>query len=119
MWQWTSLAAGGSPRELAFDSNTLHQESISTPTSEPISVNQPAYSNVNANTNASGAQCLPNPGRYFDTKTKANYIPKNFNQLTMTGTSSMPARIEETSSGYYPGAPAVAPEYDYQSETLD
>ncbi|XP_055806664.1 uncharacterized protein LOC129875238 isoform X2 [Solanum dulcamara] len=117
VWQWTSLAAVGSPRELAFGSNTLRQESIATSISEPISANQPAYSNVNANANAnantnanaSGAQSLPNPGRYFDTKTKANYVPKNSNQLTMTGMSSMPAKIEETSSSYCPRAPAVAP----------
>lgn len=111
VWQWTSLAAGGSPRELAFRSNTLHQESISTPISETISANQLAYSNANTNTNtnASGAQSLPNPGCYFDTKSKANYLPKNSNQSTMTGISSMPARIEETSSSYCPRAPAVAP----------
>ncbi|XP_049346154.1 uncharacterized protein LOC125810718 [Solanum verrucosum] len=143
VWQWISLTAGGSPRELAFGTNTLRQESIPTPVSEPISANQPAYSNANANTNtntntnintnintntntnthantnanananthanASGTQSLPNPGGTFDTKTKAIYVPKNSNQLTMTGMSSMPARIKETSSSYCPHAPAVAP----------
>ncbi|MCD7458946.1 hypothetical protein HAX54_039670 [Datura stramonium] len=104
VWQWTSLAAGGSPRELAFGTNSLCQESIPTPISEPISANQPAYSNanVNTNTNASGPQRLSNPGCNVDTKTKAIYVP-------MTGMSSMPARIDETSSSYCPHAPAVAP----------
>ncbi|KAH0771514.1 hypothetical protein KY290_015495 [Solanum tuberosum] len=37
VWQWTSLAAGGSPRELAFGTNTLRQESILNPISEHIS----------------------------------------------------------------------------------
>ncbi|CAN4079465.1 unnamed protein product [Withania somnifera] len=94
VWQWTSLAAGGSPRELALGTSTLRQESIWTPISEPISANQPA----NSNANASGAQNFSNPGHYFDSKTKAIYIPKNSNQPTMTGLSSIPARTEETSA---------------------
>ncbi|XP_055803640.1 uncharacterized protein LOC129872761 [Solanum dulcamara] len=111
VWQWTSLAAGRYPREVAFRTNTLRQESIPTPIFEPTSANRPAYSNAftNTNANASGAQSLYNPGSYFDTKTKAIYVPKNKNQLTMTGMSSMPARIEETSSSYCPHAPAVEP----------
>ncbi|XP_009764659.1 uncharacterized protein [Nicotiana sylvestris] len=109
VWQWTSLAAGGSPRELAYGIKTLRQESTLTPITKPISVNQPAYSEANANTNASGPQRLSNPGRTADTKTKAIYVPKNSNQLNMTGMSSMPARIEETSSSHCPQEPDVAP----------
>ncbi|OIT05825.1 PREDICTED: meiosis arrest female protein 1 homolog [Nicotiana attenuata] len=109
VWQWTSLAAGGSPRELAHGIKTLRQESTSTPITKPISVNQPAYSEANANTNASGPQRLSNPGRTADSKTKAIYVPKNSNQLNMTGMSSMPARIEETSSSHCPQEPDVAP----------
>ncbi|KAG5624149.1 hypothetical protein H5410_009367 [Solanum commersonii] len=49
VWQWTTLAAGGYPRELAFRTNTLHRESIRTPIFEPIpAANQSAYSNANA-----------------------------------------------------------------------
>ncbi|KAH0697578.1 hypothetical protein KY290_015499 [Solanum tuberosum] len=108
VWQWTSLAAGGSPRGLPFRTNTLPQNYIPTPISKPILANQPAYSNTNTNANASRAQSLSNPGCYFDTKTKAIYLPKNSNQLTMAGTSSRPAIVEETSSRYCPRAPAVA-----------
>ncbi|XP_016457461.2 uncharacterized protein LOC107781288 isoform X2 [Nicotiana tabacum] len=109
VWQWTSLAAGGSPRELSYGIKTLRQESTLTPITKPISVNQPAYSEANANTNASGPQRLSNPGRTADTKTKAIYVPKNSNKLNMTGMSSMPARIEETSSSHCPQEPDVAP----------
>ncbi|PHT91608.1 hypothetical protein T459_06721 [Capsicum annuum] len=125
VWQWTSLAAGGPPRELAFGTNTLRQESIPTPISEPISAKQLAYSNANAiintnananadtnindHANATGAQSLSNPGLYFDTKIKVIYVPKNSNQLTMTSMKSVPARIEEASSSYRQLAPAVAP----------
>ncbi|XP_049346421.1 uncharacterized protein LOC125810967 [Solanum verrucosum] len=105
VWQWTSLAAGGSPRGLPFRTNTLPQNYIPTPISKPISANQPAYSNTNTNANASRAQSLSNPGCYFDTKTKAIYVTKNSNQLTMTGMSSRPAIVEETSSSYCPRAP--------------
>ncbi|TMW85505.1 hypothetical protein EJD97_023044 [Solanum chilense] len=155
VWQWISLAAGESPRELTFGTNTLHQESIPTPVYEPISANQPAYSNANTNinTNANNANANANSNSNANakananananintnintsanasintnsnananantntttnananTKTKVIYVPKNSNQLTMTGRSSMPARIEETSSSYRPHAPAVAP----------
>ncbi|WMV17338.1 hypothetical protein MTR67_010723 [Solanum verrucosum] len=104
VWQWTRLAAGGSPRGLPFRTNTLPQNYIPTPISKPISANQPAYSNTNTNANASRAQSLSNPGCYFDTKTKAIYVTKNSNQLTMTGMSSRPAIVEETSSSYCPRA---------------
>ncbi|XP_060195686.1 uncharacterized protein LOC132624935 [Lycium barbarum] len=152
VWQWTSLAAGGSPRELAFGTNTLRQESIPIPTpiTQPISANTPAYShananaianadanananantntiafgpqklsnpaaysnanaNANTNTNASGPQRLSNPGRNVNTKTKTIYVPKNLNQLNITGMSNMPARIEETSSSHCSQKPVVAP----------
>ncbi|PHT56955.1 hypothetical protein CQW23_05441 [Capsicum baccatum] len=100
LWQWTTLAAGGPPRELAFGTNTLCQESIPTPISEPISADHPAHSNANADA-ASGVQLmLSNPRRCFDTKTKAIYAAKNANQLTMTGMKSVPARAEETSSSH-------------------
>ncbi|CAN4082693.1 unnamed protein product [Withania somnifera] len=78
------------------------------PISEPISANQPTNSNANANINdnAFGAQNLSNLGRYFDSKTKATYIPKNSNQQTMISMSSMTAKTDETSSNYCPHAPA-------------
>ncbi|TMW90364.1 hypothetical protein EJD97_015827 [Solanum chilense] len=98
VWQWTSLAAGGSPQGFAFRNNTYRQNYIPTPISKPISANQPDFSNAhannNTNANASRAQSLSNPGCY-------SYVPKNSNQLTMTGMS--------TSSWYCPRAPAVAP----------
>ncbi|KAK4346422.1 hypothetical protein RND71_032761 [Anisodus tanguticus] len=76
VWQWTSLAAGGSPRELAFGANTLRQESIpiTTPITQPISANQPAYSNanVNTNTNASSPQRLSNPAAYSNANVNTN-----------------------------------------------
>ncbi|TMW90365.1 hypothetical protein EJD97_015828, partial [Solanum chilense] len=104
VWQWTTLAAGRSPPEFAFSTNTLR------PISKPISANQPAFSDAHANTNidatASATQSLSNPGCYSDTKTKAIDIPKNLDQLTMTSMSGTPTKVEETSS---PLAPAVAP----------
>ncbi|KAH0648812.1 hypothetical protein KY290_015496 [Solanum tuberosum] len=113
VWQWTSLAAGRSPPEFAFGTNTLRQNYIPTPIFKPISANQPAFSNLHANTNTNAiafrAQSLSNPGCYSDTKTKAIYIPKNSNQLTMTSMSGTPTKVEETSSSYSPHAPAVAP----------
>ncbi|KAJ8546230.1 hypothetical protein K7X08_018813 [Anisodus acutangulus] len=76
VWQWTNLAGGGSPRELAFGTNTLRQESIpiTTPITQPISVNQPAYSNanVNTNTNASSPQRLSNPAAYSNANVNTN-----------------------------------------------
>ncbi|KAH0646887.1 hypothetical protein KY289_015057 [Solanum tuberosum] len=93
VWQWTSLAAGRSPPEFAFGTNTLRQNYIPTPIFKPISANQPAFSNLHANTNTNAiafrAQSLSNPGCYSDTKTKAIYIPKNSNQLTMTSMSAL------------------------------
>ncbi|XP_027770027.1 uncharacterized protein LOC107010179 [Solanum pennellii] len=85
VWQWTSLAAGGSPQGFAFHNNTYRQNYIPTPISKPISANQPdfpnAHANNNTNANASRAQSLSNPGCYSDEKTKAIYVPKNSNQL--------------------------------------
>uniref|UniRef100_M0ZM64 Sugar phosphate transporter domain-containing protein n=2 Tax=Solanum tuberosum TaxID=4113 RepID=M0ZM64_SOLTU len=109
VWQWTTLAAGKSQRELAFrNTNTLRQYYIPIPISKPTSANQPAYSNANANANTSKAQSLYNPGRYFDTP-KTIYVPKNSNQLTTTSMSGTPAIVEEASSSNYPRAPDVAP----------
>ncbi|CAL5352151.1 unnamed protein product [Camellia sinensis] len=111
VWLWTSLVAGGSPlscgesTELA-NVNMFNSELSHNPISDPIRINQPAYSSSgsvplgNLNFNSSGAG---------DSKLKGKYVSKNPNQPVISRASSASLGIQEIKNDNYTMQPENAP----------
>uniref|UniRef100_A0A5B7C9P4 NYN domain-containing protein n=1 Tax=Davidia involucrata TaxID=16924 RepID=A0A5B7C9P4_DAVIN len=114
VWLWSSLVAGGSPltcgesSQLANGNNTLNPEMSQNPISDPIQVNQPAFSSSESLSLVN--QKFFNPGKVGDSKYKGKYIRKYPNQPSITRASSAPVGIQESKNDKYFHQPENIPE---------